>query len=76
LYIQALGTGVHTTAAGHELLPLRSARKEFTNFVDNVVGNPRGPARMRRNHAAGAGLLKNSADLPGQRGEQTAAMTG
>ena len=47
---------------GRNLLLLQCGCKQFTIFVDNVVGNLRGPARMRRNHTAGAGLLKNSSD--------------
>jgi hypothetical protein len=37
-----------------------AAFKQFTVFVDNVVGNPPGPARLRRIHAVVSGLLKNS----------------
>jgi hypothetical protein len=36
------------------------AFKQFTVFVDNVVGNPPGPARLRRIHAVVSGLLKIS----------------
>ena len=34
--------------------------KQFTVFVDNVVGNPPRPARLRRIHAVVSGLLKIS----------------
>ena len=34
--------------------------KQFTIFVDNVVGNPPRLARLRRIHAVASGLLKIS----------------
>jgi hypothetical protein len=44
-----------------------AGNKQFTVFVDKVVGNPPRAARLRRIHAVKSGLLKNSpsADFAG-----------